>query len=159
MEEYLDIKGYEGIYQVSNLGNVKSIKRIIMRSDGRPRTINERIRVGPNNKGYKRVSIVDLNGISLSYYVHRLVAFAFLGESDLYVDHIDGNRANNNLENLRYVTNSQNLTFRNTEKKFKSPFPYVCYDHSRKTYRVKNKRYHTLDEAISVAKCLLGQLQ
>jgi hypothetical protein len=56
---------------------------------------------------------------------------SFVGKSDLYVDHIDGDKTNNNLSNLRYVTNSENLTFRNTDKKYKSKHPYVYFDNLR----------------------------
>ena len=57
MEIYKDIKGYEGLYQVSNLGNVKSIERVIIRSDNRKRTIKEKIKEGTHNKGYKRITV------------------------------------------------------------------------------------------------------
>lgn len=161
MEIYKDIKGYEGLYQVSNLGNVKSIERIIIRSDNRKRTIKEKIKEGTHNKGYKRISLVDSNGVSKSYYVHRLVLKSFLYESDLYVDHIDGDKQNNNVSNLRYVTNSQNLTFRNTDKVYLSKCPYVYFDKSRNQYRVYKfgKRFNSFEEAKQKAICLYGQLQ
>jgi hypothetical protein len=161
MEIYKDIKGYEGLYQVSNYGFVKSLNRVIVRSDGRKRTIKERIKEGTHNKGYKRISLCDNNGNSKSLYVHRLVAEAFIGVSNLVVDHIDGNKANNHIDNLRYVTNQQNLIFRNTETKYKSRHPYIYYDNKRNQYRVYKvgKRFNTYEEALIQAKCLLGQLQ
>ncbi len=159
MEKYLDIKGYEGLYQVSNFGNVKSLKRIICRSDGIKRTVNEKIKEGTHNKGYKRVSLVCSKGLSKSHYVHRLVLKTFLFDSDLYVDHINGNKQDNYLTNLRYATNSENLTFRNTDKIYKSKHPYVYYDKIRNEYRVHKfgKRFKNFDEAKEKAICLYGQ--
>ena len=95
MEIYKDIKGYEGLYAVSNYGNVKSIERLIIRSDGRKRTIKEKIKEGTHNKGYKRIALVDKLGNSKSFYVHRIVAHNFIKESDLYVDHINGDKKDN----------------------------------------------------------------
>ena len=159
MEIYKDIFGYEGLYQVSNFGNVKSLNRIILRSDGRKRTIKEKIKEGTHNKGYKRIVLYDNNSVGKSCYVHRLVLQTFLHQSDLYVDHIDGNKQNNNFTNLRYVTNSENLTFRNTITKYKSKHPYVYFDSKRNQYRVYKfgKRFNSFEEAKQQAICLYGQ--
>ena len=149
MEIFKNIKGYEGLYLVSNLGYVKSVEHIIMRSDGRKRTIKEKVKEGTHNKGYKRIALVDLKGNSKNYYVHRLVALAFINESDLYVDHINGDKKDNRVENLRYCTNSENLTFRNTDKEYSTKTPYIYFDKSRNKYYVYklNKRFGTLEEA------------
>lgn len=149
MEIFKDIKGYEGLYVVSNLGYVKSIERVIIRSDGRKRTIKEKIKDGTHDKGYKRVGLVDLKGNNKSFYVHRLVAATFLYESDLYVDHINGNKQDNRVQNLRYCTNSENLTFRNTDKEYTTKIPYIYYDKARNKYKVykSNKRFDTLEQA------------
>lgn len=161
MEIWKDIKGYEGIYKVSNFGFVKSVERIIIRSDNRKRTIKEKIKEGTHNKGYKRISLIDINGVAKSHYVHRLVVKSFLYDSDLYVDHIDGNKQNNKLENLRYVTNSENLTFRNTEKQYSTKYPYVYLDKKNNRYRVYKfgKSFNSIEEAKEKAICLYGQRQ
>ena len=161
MEIFKDITGYEGIYIVSNKGYVKSVQRVIIRSDGRKRTIKEKIKIGTHNKGYSRIALVNLNGISKSFYVHRLVAQEFIGQNILYVDHINGQKKDNRVENLRYCTNSQNLTYRNTEKQYKTKCPYVYYDKIRNQYRVYKfgKRYNTFEDAKNKAICLYGLLQ
>jgi hypothetical protein len=161
MEIFKDIKGYEGIYQVSNFGRVKSLKRIIMRSDNRPRTIPEKIKLETEDRGYKKVGLHDQYGNPKSCYVHRLVLATFLHESNLYVDHINGDKSNNRLDNLRYATNSENLTFRNTDKQFKSGHPYVYHDKERNQYRVYKygPRLKTFEEAKAKAICLYGPRQ
>lgn len=161
MEKYLDVPEYEGLYVVSNLGIVKSVKRLIIRSDGRKRTIPEKIKEGTHNKGYKRISLVDLNGKSKSVYVHRIVMEAFKGKSNLYVDHINGVKDDNRLENLRYVTNSENLTFRNTDKKYTTEYPYIYFDKKRDKFKVykSKKRFDTIEDALDFAKCLLEPQQ
>lgn len=158
MEKYLDVVGYEGLYLVSNLGNVKSVKRTIVRSDGRRRTIPEKIKEGTHSKGYKRISLVNQAGQSKMKYVHRLVMEAFTGPSRLYVDHINGLKDDNKLENLRYVTNSENLTFRNTEKVYSTESPYVYFETGRRRFSVykSSKRFTSLEEALAFAKCSLG---
>jgi hypothetical protein len=105
-EEWRDIPEYEGIYMVSNLGNVKSLSRI---TGGRK---NRQINGGIMSQhyhlnGYKFV-MLRKNGVSKSRRIHRLVAAAFKGASNLVVDHLDGNIENNNLENLEYVTHREN---------------------------------------------------
>jgi hypothetical protein len=161
MEIFKTISGYEGIYEVSNLGRVKSLQRVIIRSDGRKRTIQEKFKEGTHSKGYKRISLIDSCGNVKHCYVHRLVMSTFVGYSDLYVDHIDGDKTNNCLENLRYATNSENLTFRNTDAKYKSKHPYVYYDAKRNQYRVYKfgKRFNSFEEAKEKAICLYGQRQ
>ena len=74
-----------------------------------------------NNNGYKRIKL-NIEGVRRAYLVHRLVAEAYLGASDLCVDHIDNNKANNNLSNLQYLTVAENI---NKERKYKDLPMYV----------------------------------
>lgn len=109
VEEWKDIEGWEGIYQVSNLGRVKSLER--KRADGR--TYKEIIKKqGLNNKGYPTV-FLKANGRYKNCTVHRLVAKAFLlkVEGKEFVDHIDGNPKNCRVDNLRWCTFTENCNF------------------------------------------------
>ena len=98
IEVWRDIRGYEGLYQVSNLGRVKSIPR--------ERTKGGILKPLKDTTGYLSVNLYK-NGKIKRYKIHRLVANNFLE-----VNHKDGNKLNNNLSNLEYVTRSQNILHR-----------------------------------------------
>lgn len=101
-EEWRDIAGYEGIYQVSDLGRVKSFRKW--------RSSKERILKGYPKNDYPVVSLKAGKNRKESY-VHRLVAVAFLGvRSGMEVNHKDGCRTNNNLNNLEWVSHSENIS-------------------------------------------------
>ena len=111
-EEWKDIPGYEGFYQVSNRGNVRSVNRLIKRCDGRVYMCNGRtIMQRPSTTC--RYLIVDLckNNIRKHILTHILVARTFLDNFDkgLEVNHKDGNILNNNLSNLELVTHQKNI--------------------------------------------------
>jgi len=93
-EVWKDIVGYPS-YQVSNMGKVKSLKC------GR----NKYLKDATTIKGYKVVCLSS-HGKHMTLNVHKIVAMAFLGEkpSHLIIDHVDGNRANNRIDNLQYIT-------------------------------------------------------
>jgi hypothetical protein len=152
MENWKDIIGYEGLYMVSDYGNVMSLN---YGGNG----YRKLLKPGPTSKGYLTV-VLCKNKIKKTFTVHRLVCYAFIGQSDKVIDHINGIVTDNRVENLRYCSNRDNLSFRNTNKIFKSPYPCVKYD-SRgvKNYRVEfsisGKRryfgsYKTLAEAIQI---------
>ena len=95
-EIWADIAGYEGLYQVSTYGNVKSLR------------INKVMSSHDNGYGYEYITLSK--GKRKNYYVHRLVAEAFLSKSseNLVVNHKDHNRKNNTVENLEWVTQKEN---------------------------------------------------
>lgn len=112
MEQWKDIDGYEGIYAVSNLGRVKSLDRIVVYIDGRQHTYKEKILVQAISKvnGAYYVHLYK-NQSRKNMIVHRLVAKAFIlnPENKAEVNHIDGNRSNNTVENLEWSTKIENM--------------------------------------------------
>jgi len=107
MEKWKDIKGYEGLYQVSNLGNVKSLDRIIW--NGHTKHLHKGRIMKPKGNRYKDV-ILCKEGKSKKYYVHRLVAIEFISntENKPQVNHINGIKEDNRIDNLEWVTASEN---------------------------------------------------
>lgn len=97
MNNWYSIKGWEGLYEINKNGEVRNAK-------------NKNTIVGDiNNCGYYRVSLYN-QGQSKKYFRHRLVAEHFLDkpEGKDFVNHIDGDKSNNNLENLEWVSQSEN---------------------------------------------------
>lgn len=110
-EEWRDIRGYEGIYQVSNLGNVKSLPRTLPHARYGTRTYKGKRRaLRFDDDGYLSVTLCR-SGTVKGFRVHRLVADAFIGEcaEDMVVMHIDDNPSNNQVDNLRIGTVRENL--------------------------------------------------
>jgi hypothetical protein len=107
-EEWKPIKGYEGIYEISSFGRVKSLRS------------NKIIK--PSNSGtYLKIEL-NLNGISKKIYVHKLVAISFLNHKpnkfEKVIDHINGNQLDNNFFNLQIITHRENIS-----KSFKKYLP------------------------------------
>ena len=113
-EIWKDVVGYEGSYQVSNIGRVKSVPRVIIRGNGWPHPVRERI-LRPAKKSDGYLSCALCVGKKLrSFTIHRLVASAFLANNlpdsaDVTVDHINGVKTDNRAENLEYVTRTENV--------------------------------------------------
>ena len=113
MEEWKDIQGYEGLYQVSNYGRVKSLEREITYKDGRKKTISEKILHNfLSDLGYYHI-MLSKNGVPKRYKVHRLVAQEFIPNSDNLpmINHKDENPKNNNVENLEWCTQEYNVNY------------------------------------------------
>ncbi|MGG0891665.1 NUMOD4 domain-containing protein [Cytobacillus horneckiae] len=147
IEVWKDIPGYEGEYQASNLGRVKSLPRLIKRKG---------VRGNQLRKGKVLSSCIDTRGyVSVKLYkgnrcktinVHRLVCLAFIPSEDvgLHVNHKDGDRTNNNVENLEWCTRRENVLH--------------AIKHNLKTYKTKAvnqydlqgkfiRRYESIKEA------------
>ena len=116
MEEiWKDIEGYEGLYQVSNFGNVKSVKRVVKRANSTNLSVKERLlKERPNHKGYKMVSL-SKNGKGKFCTIHRLVAKAFIPNPQNLpqVNHKDEDKMNNHADNLEWCTNKYNINYNN----------------------------------------------
>ena len=119
-EIWKDIENYEGYYQISNLGRVKSLNRTVKRSDGRVeyrKGTLMKTRISNSNKA-KNKNASDRESITLNkdgntkyHLIHRLVAKAFIPnpENKKTVNHIDGNPLNNIVTNLEWATYSENV--------------------------------------------------
>jgi hypothetical protein len=117
-EIFKDIKGFEGLYAVSNLGNVKRHTTEAKNGTGNYYRKEHLLKQRKNNKGY---FIVDLfkNNIRHQYLVHRLVAQEFIENINNYpcVNHIDENKENNNADNLEWCTQKYNMNYGTCAKK------------------------------------------
>lgn len=107
--EWKDISGYEGLYQVSSDGQVKSYDLKVKYPTGTVRIQKGRVLKPGNQSGYCRVNLAK-DGKIYPWLIHRLVAITFIPnpENKREVNHIDFDRRNNNIENLEWVTPSEN---------------------------------------------------
>lgn len=111
METWRDIPGYKGLYQVSSLGRVKSMKRFRICGRGGKQPLPEKIRlVGTDPKTHYHSVLLCKNSIRKGFLVHRLVALAFIPnpKGKAQVNHKDGDKSNNRIENLEWVTCKEN---------------------------------------------------
>lgn len=108
IEIWRDIPEYEGLYQASNLGRIRSLDRFVNASYGKRLVRSQIIRQSVNNDYF--YVVISKFDISVHLKVHQLIARAFIPnvENKPYVNHIDGNRQNNRVENLEWVTKSEN---------------------------------------------------
>jgi hypothetical protein len=138
MEEvFKDIPGYEGLYQVSNLGRVKSLPKELCNHLGCHISKEKILTPRPIN-GYFLVALCN-NNKRKDIYIHQLVAMSFLNHKPckykLVVDHINNNPSDNRVENLQVVTHRYN-TYK-TQGKYVSKYKGVCWDKQRNKWMSK----------------------
>lgn len=107
------IPGYEGMYEVSSLGRVKSLSRIKINTKGSYMTKEKILKISSDGKGYLQVCLSNYN--KKTFRIHQLVAMAFLnhkrdGTHKLIVDHINNNQLDNRVENLQIITQRENMS-------------------------------------------------
>ncbi len=120
--EFYDLKDYEGLYQINKNGEIKSKRKNIIMKPG-------------NVYGYLRIGLTK-NGKQKFYLIHRLLAIQFIPNPNNYdfVDHININSLNNDLENLRWINksgNCRNMIKKNGSSKYRG----VCWDKKDKKWR------------------------
>ena len=132
-EEFRPIKGYEGLYEVSNLGNVRNVKtgRILKSFD--------------NKRGYLTIRL-SKNGKSSKFYIHRLVAEAFISNPNNYpvINHKDEIKTNNSIDNLEWCTQKYNINYgtraiRQKETCIKNGYWYEDSEQHKKDYYQEHK--------------------
>ena len=113
-EVWKDVIGYEGLYQVNECGNVKSLSRTITKGNITYVTKDRILKQSVDSVGYPYVNLSDYKK-QKTFRVHQLVAVAFLNHTPdkhkgLVIDHIDGNKLNNMTTNLQLITNKKNTS-------------------------------------------------
>lgn len=114
IEKFKPVQGYAGIYEISNLGRVKSLSRVVERKDGNTRTTKEKIIVPFNTKcGYHQIVLTNKDGVRKKHLIHRLVANAFLPNLNNLpiINHKDENKLNNRVDNLEWCSAYYNLRY------------------------------------------------
>ena len=148
MEVWKDVVEYEGLYQISNLGRVKGLNRLVDGRNGFKKKIKERVlKPCDNGKGYLFI-ILRKDNCSKQRTLHQMVAESFFNhkpkEHKLVVDHINGDRQDNRLDNLQLISQRHNTS---KDKKNKtSKYTGVCWNrHINKwmsAIRIDNKKKH-----------------
>lgn len=119
METWKPVPGYEGRYEVSDLGRVRSLDRELVKRDGRRQKVVGRVlKAHYDGAGYLHVGLSKSTGIQKNVTVHKAVAGAFIPrpENCRYVDHISGDKSNNSAANLRWVTSGLNANNRHVSR-------------------------------------------
>jgi hypothetical protein len=137
MEIWKDVKGYEGLYQISSFANLKSLDRYVNHSAGGLRLMKGKTIIPSiSNKGYLAVSL-SKNGKRNSTTIHVLMAVAFLNHNscgyNIVVNHINFNRTDNRISNLELISARENTN----QKHIKSTSKYtgVCWSKSANKWR------------------------
>lgn len=167
MEVWKDVVGYEGFYQVSNEGNVRSVERIVPFGN-RTRTVPSKTRVQAKDKrGYSTVMLSKNNKLK-NAKVHRLVAEAFIDNPDALpeVNHKDENKQNNHVSNLEWCEHIYNTVYgtkleRQREKK---SIPIIQFDkkgNKLKEYDSAMQAEHEVNGKFTgnINKCLKGEIK
>ena len=159
-EIWKDIRGFEGLYQVSNKGRIKRLYRQVLDSRGITQTFKESLLTCTINVyGYYQTTLrKDRRKINIK--IHRCVAEAFIDnpENKPLVDHIDGNKLNNTADNLRWATNSENILNENTYDIFKENVTKVRKSERIPVYQLDDnynviRKFDCADDAAKELKC------
>lgn len=171
MEVWKDVNGYEGLYQVSNYGNVRSLKREVTQGKyGKTRTVGDtQMKPFDNGHGYQTVSF-SREQKRKNFYVHRLVAEHFVENVGglKYVNHKDYDPANNHADNLEWCTQQENILY--SSPRMKKPHKqwkvaatgekYIYFRDGRYRLSIRNridKTFPTLEAAVAARGVILSE--
>lgn len=149
MEKWKPIKNFEGLYEVSDKGNVRSLDRTVLKSDGRKQRFKGKTLVpAKNNGGYLHVDLRNCGKRKIAR-VNRLVADAFIDNkyNKPQVNHIDGDKTNNHVNNLEWCTSSENVKHAVKTGLFDKQM--VSIEVLGKVYKSKNEACRTLGKSIT----------
>lgn len=170
MEIWKDIKGYEGLYQISNLGNVRSVERKVRQGKhGKERPVGG-VLMSPNSNGHGYMAVhLSKSNHRKMLYVHRLVAEHFIENSGGfgYVNHKDYDPTNNRADNLEWCTQKENVRYsahkmRKHHKQWKPSATgekYIYFRGGRFRLSIRNKIdkvFQTLEEAVLAREVVLS---
>lgn len=160
VEEWRDIDEFEGKYQVSSLGRVKSLNYMNMKKE---RCLNP----AKNTRGYFQVNLCK-NGKIYKHYVHRLVADAFIPNTEnlSQVNHKDENKENNNVVNLEWISQKDNINYGTARKRTtknmtgpKKAKPVICVETGTVFYSGKEAERQTGASNSAINACCRGKLK
>lgn len=170
--EWIDVKGYEGIYAVNRKGEIKSLERTIYQQGFGYRKLKEHLmKPFDNGHGYMIVALRK-DGKSTNHYVHRLVADHFIHNPNNYpeVNHIDYDRSNNGVDNLEWVNRKMNV--KHSIKNMKHPrmdkpysntgYAYIskCKDGAYQvTVNGQGKRVKSIEDALKTRDLMIKERQ
>lgn len=171
-ETWRDVKNYEGLYQVSNLGRVRSLDRELLSYNKRSRRASVHVKPGrilkPRVKDnfYLYVGLCK-DGVTHNKYIHQLVAQSFLDNPDSLpvVNHLDSDRQNNLLENLEWATYSRNVNHcidsgRKTDLGIGSPNTTITLEEIEniKSLRTSGLTYRKIADKTGWSQSCVGQI-
>lgn len=161
-EIWKDIHGYEGLYQVSNRGNVRSITHYARNNQDGGARLTQGIMLRPyaTPNGYLQVTLSNGKWHKKKRYVHRLVANAFLINSDNLsdVNHIDGNKRNNSVNNLEWCTHQRNAKHAVQNRLTRKAKPVFCEELNREFNSMTEAGINTGTDRHSIKKaCDTGE--
>lgn len=168
MEVWKDVTGFEGLYEVSSYGNLRSVDRDILCNGGYYKHFNGKtIKTKLNKYGYPSAGLW-YKGKRTDVVIHRLVAEAFIDNQNNYeqINHIDGNKTNNHVENLEWCDNNYNMKHAKEngllahQKGEKHGGHKLTNEQVREIRRLRNEgwKYRQLAEKFGVCDRTIGQI-